>query len=498
MKKHFYCLISLLSLVILVSCTSNVVLSPQDEPPLILDPIDDLSTLDSDNDLYIIKLLTDEDTQSLLKELKTYYYNALDITDISNYYTVYNDLLEICNKYEGVKEKLENMILSSSNLLKKYTLQEKNTLQAEILGEAKEAIITSLNSLVEAGHSIENPTSLVLDYRDLIYLRLIAKSIIGIYDGKNAVDSWYETFEPIDLNDPWQYLLKEQAYQAIQNYQKYLDIEYEPHQYPWEYKDTWLKLDELVEELAGISDPQDLLKTDDLFKEDILILYGLDFAIEELDFLTEVFNEIYIFEVERTDENGWTDDDKTSFYEYVSLLLSTDLEDISIKSYLNQEIEDLEVSEEVEEVKFGEVDLLKNPKKGDLLGELDKLLPKLTNENLVISTKWATETKQFLTRTVTEINSSITLDFEELSNVPLDLMVNNLEAEKDIIEVLIDEKIWEILDAGEIRSDIAMKILEKLLDKFAFGDSDEHSITINLDNSITIIVNMDVENYFSF
>lgn len=487
MKKHFYFLISLFSLVILVSCTSNVVLSPQDESPFILDPINDLSTLDSDNILYIMRLLTDEDTQSLLKELKTYY-NALEITDISDYYTVYNYLLEICNKYEGVKEKLENMILSSNDLLKEYTLQD------EVLGEAKEAIITSLNSLVEAGDSIDDPESLVLDYRDLIYLRLIAKSIIGIYDGKTVIDSWYETLGSIDINDPWPYLLKEQAYEAIQNYQEYLDNTY-PYRYPWKYEDTWLKLDELVEELAGITDPQDLLKTDDLFKEGILILDGLDFAIEELDFLTEVLNEIYIFEVERTDENGWTDDDKTSFYEYVFLLLSTDLEDLSIKSYLNQRIEDLGVSEEVKEVKFGEVDLLKGPKKGDLLGELDRLLP---NDNLVMSTKWATETQQFLTRTVTEINASITLDFDELSNVPLDLMVNNLVAEKDIIEVFIEEKIWEILAEGEIRSDKAMEILEKLLDKLAFGDSEEHSVTINLDDSITIIVDMDVKNYFSF
>ncbi|MDY6895698.1 MAG: hypothetical protein SVO01_09835 [Thermotogota bacterium] len=489
MKKHFCFLISLLSLVILVSCTSSVVLSPQDEPPFILDPIDDLSTLDSDKDLYIIRLLTDEDTQSLLKELKTYY-NALDITDISNYYTVYNDLLEICNnnKYSVVKEKLENMILSSNDLLKE------NTLQAEVLGEAKETLINSLNSLVETGHSIYDPESLVFDYRDLIYLRLIAKSIIGIYDGKNAVDGWYETLEPIDFDDPWPYLLKEQAYQAIQNYQEYLDDAYS-YKYPWKYEDPWLKLDELVEELAGITDPQDLLETDDLFEEETLILYGLDFAIEEFNFLTEGFNEIYIFEVERTDENGWTDDDKTSFYEYVFLLLSTDLEDISIKSYLNQQIEDLKVSEEVKEVKFGEVDLLKDPKKGDLLGELDSLLSNDNNDNLVMSTQWATETKQFLGRTVTEINASITLDFEELSNVPLDLTVNNLETEKDIIEVFIDEKIWEILSDGKIKSDKAMEILEKLLDKLAFGDSDEHSVTINLDDSITIIVDMDVKKY---
>lgn len=485
MKKHFCFLISLFLLVILVSCTSNVVVSPKEEPPLILDPIDDLSTLDSDNNLYIIRLLTDEDTQSLLKELKTYYYNALDITDISNYYTVYNDLLEICNKYEGVKEKLENMILSSNDLLKE------NTLQVEVLGEAKEAIITSLNSLVEAGHSVDDPESLVFDYRDLIYLRLIAKSIIGIYDGENAVDSWYETLGSIDINDPWPYLLKEQAYEAIQNYQEYLDNTY-PYRYPWKYEDTWLKLDELVEELAGITDPQDLLKTDDLFEEETLILNGFDFAIEELDFLTEGFNEIYIFEVERTDENGWTVDDKTSFYEYVFLLLSTDLEDISIKNYLNQEIEDLGVSEDVKEVKFGEVDLLKGAKKSDLLGDLSKLLP---NDKLVMSTKWATETKQFLIRTVTEINASITLDFEELSNVPLDVMVNNLEVEKDIIEVFIEEKIWEILSEGEIRSDKALKILEKLLDKLTFGDSDKHSITIILDDSITIIVDLDVKKY---
>lgn len=472
---------------ILVSCTLDIVLSPQDEPPLILDPINDLSTLDSEEDLYIIRLLTDEDTQSLLKELKTYY-DALDVDDISNYYTVYNDLLQICNKYSGVKEKLENMILSSNDLLKG------NTLQVDVLGEAKEAIINSLNSLVEAEHSIYDPESLVFDYRDLIYLRLIAKSIIGIYDGENAVDSWYETFKPIDFDDPWQYLLKEQAYEAIQDYQEYLVNTY-PYQYPWKYEDTWHKLDELVKGLAGITDPQDLLKTDDLFKEGVLILDGLDFAIEELDFLTEGFNEIYIFELERTNENGWTDDDKTSFYEYASLLLSTDLGDISIKSYLNQEIEDLEVSEEVKEVKFGEVDLIEGAKKGDLLRQLDKLLP---NDNLVMSTKWATETKQFLTRTVTEINASITFDFEELPNVPLNLMINNLEAEEDIIEVLIDEKIWEILSEGEIRSDKALEILEKLLDKLTFGDSEEHSITINLDNSITIIVDMDVKNYFSF
>ncbi len=77
MKKTNYILILFFLLLTLLSCTTKLNMSPDEEiidkePLITLDSINDLNSINEEDSLYIIRLLTDEDTLNLLIELKNY------------------------------------------------------------------------------------------------------------------------------------------------------------------------------------------------------------------------------------------------------------------------------------------------------------------------------------------------------------------------------------------------------------------------------------------
>ncbi|HPZ75132.1 MAG TPA: hypothetical protein PK723_04895 [Candidatus Pacearchaeota archaeon] len=487
MKKTNYILILFFLLLTLLSCTTKLNMSPDEEiigkePLITLDSINDLNSINNENSLYIIRLLTDEDTLNLLIELKNYIDPILNSNKKSvNRRLVYNKLLEICNKYQEVPEKLESMINSSEKL----TTQR--GFQAEIIEAAKDDVLKSLNSLYYIQEVPENPSILVIDYRDLIYLRSVATLILSIYEGKDIINNWLETLELVDLNGFQTYFLKEEAQYYIENFDNYLEDTYLTGNYPWKYEETWHRLDETVKQLACISSPENLLTTEDLFKESTLIIDGMSFFIEKADFFAESFYQIYLFESQITDSEGWTNDDKTSLYEYARL---NGKDDISVKTILNTPISNLELPKEIVELRIGKVDLLNSPTKADLLEVISEALP---NNKLEITTIYSKEIKNWIIKTVTKIYGSLTLDFKEMSMEPLNLNNNNLGAKQVIIEKsFIDTKMWKYFEKGEIRSDDAEKILKIILENLTFGNPNEYSIYINLDESIKINIDIDV------
>jgi hypothetical protein len=253
MKKTNYIFILFFLLLTLLSCTTKLNMSPDEEiiskePLITLDSINDLNSINEEDSLYIIRLLTDEDTLNLLIELKNYIDPILNSNNKAiNWRLVYNKLFEICNQYQEMKEKLNSMINSSEKLI------TKRGIQAEIVETAKENVLNSLNSLYYSDQVPENPETLIIDYRDLVYLRSLAKIILSIYEGKDVIDYWLEALKLMDLNGYRSYFLTEDAKNFLDDFNIYLENTYSFNDYPWKHEETWYRLDEMVRRLARIS-----------------------------------------------------------------------------------------------------------------------------------------------------------------------------------------------------------------------------------------------------
>ncbi|HCI29533.1 MAG TPA: hypothetical protein DE117_05060, partial [Fervidobacterium sp.] len=229
-----------------------------------------------------------------------------------------------------------------------------------------------------------------------------------------------------------------------------------------------------------------------LFKSNVLSFKGFKFLIDEADFFIDIVNKVYGFEAAKTDSNGWTDNSKTSLYEYMKM--ASEDEDISIKTGLDETINPPEMGNgtTMTELKFGAVDILKSPKYIDLVKELDKDLP---NGNLAISTKLQIRpTQESPETTPTDVSLSISLNFNELRNEPFDLLNNNIGIKTKMIGELInmDPPIWEVLAEGEMAPEDASEILGIVLSNLTFYDSATKTLTVTIDNGLTIKVSITV------
>src|SRR5690606_15526952 len=141
----------------------------------------------------------------------------------------------------------------------------------------------------------------------------------------------------------------------------------------------------------------------------------LGFVIKKLDLIVEIFNQVYIFETDKTNNKGWTDNEKTSLYEYLALCseASESDDDISIKNMLNESIgldkDELELGVNIDELKIGGIDLF-SAKWKDLLQKIDSILP---NNKLVFSLKVSVEAEE--SEGISgSADISLTLDFNKL------------------------------------------------------------------------------------
>jgi len=374
------------------------------------------------------------------------------------------------NSISGISKTLERFIPSTSKL---------GTLLNDI--ESLAPKMTNFNHIMQTDEESEVPETLVADYRDIMYLRGVVNLLLAIYDSKEPVDYDLAKIDEISsVDDPLSYFLTEDAYTKISEFSgKYADVENPPAS-----ETFWTDLNTLVTEL---DDDSGNLMMSSLFKPTVLSFKGFKFLIDEADFFIDIVNKVYDFEAAKTDSNGWTDNNKTSLYEY-TMRASGD-EDISIKTGLDERINPPEMGTgtTMTELKFGAVDMLSSPKYIVLVRELDKDLP---IGNLAISTKMqirpTEESTETTPATPADVSLSITLKFNELRNEPFDLLNNNIGIKTAMIQALIDIQIWNILAQEEMAPEDASEILDIVLSNLTFYDSATKKFTVTIDNGIII------------
>mgnify|MGYP000873906789 FL=1 len=374
------------------------------------------------------------------------------------------------NSISGISKTLERFIPSTSKL---------GTLLNDI--ESLAPKMTNFNHIMQTDEESEVPETLVADYRDIMYLRGVVNLLLAIYDSKEPVDYNLAKIDEISsVDDPLSYFLTDEAYTKISEFSgKYADVENPPAS-----ETFWTDLNILVTDLA---DDSGNLMMSSLFKDDVLSFKGFKFLIDEADFFIDIVNKVYDFEVAKTDSNGWTDNNKTSLYEYT--MRASEDEDISIKTGLDETIDPPEMGTgtTMTELKFGAVDMLSSPKYIVLVKELDKDLP---SGNLAISTKMqirpTEESTETTPATPADVSLSITLKFNELRNEPFDLLNNNIGIKTAMIQELIDIQIWNILAQGEMAPEDASEILDIVLSNLTFYDSATGEFNVTIDNGIII------------
>ena len=528
-KKYGY--IALI-VVLLLACAACVT---KPESPTIPSSIDNLSSLSKNDSLYVVTFVTDTEVSELISDLANYFSDSSSETldfnnktkfNLQNNKTIFklqeeednngdNNIAQVKEFYDGLigifedhsqaTNKLKDMVNSSKNLI------GMKDLQVEIKGQAKADVLEGLEYLYsligpqEAPDEINlltgpivEPEVLVLDYRDAMYLRLIAGTLYAIYESNDVVTEWFEDIENIyqkSDEELIEYLFKEAAVEKISDFLE----SYGESEDNWTNEQFWTDLDELVKGLAEISTPNDQLNTKDLLNEGVLEIKGLGFVIKKLDFIVEIFNQVYIFETDKTNNKGWTDNEKTSLYEYLALCsqASESDDDISIKNMLNESIgldkDDLEseLGVNIGELKIGGIDLF-SAKWKDLLQKIDSILP---NNKLVFSLKVSVEAEESEESEGISGSAdiSLTLDFNKLSDEPLDLKNNNLGIKDTMIEDLIDLEIWELLAQEEIEEEKIEELIDTILNNLTFYSSENKTLEIKIDDSIIFKAIIDIE-----
>lgn len=525
-KKYGY--IALI-VVLLLACAACVT---KPESPTIPSSIDNLSSLSKNDSLYVVTFVTDTEVSELISDLANYFSDSSSETldfnnktkfNLQNNKTIFklqeeednngdNNIAQVKEFYDGLIDIFENN-LPATNKLKDMVNSSKNLigmkdLQVEIKGQAKADVLEGLEylysligpqeapdeSIFLTGSTVE-PEVLVLDYRDAMYLRLIAGTLYAIYESNDVVTAWFEDIENIyqkSDEELIEYLFKEAAVEKISDFLE----SYGESEDNWTNEQFWTDLDELVKGLAEISTPNDQLNTKDLLNEGVLEIKGLGFVIKKLDFIVEIFNQVYIFETDKTNNKGWTDNEKTSLYEYLALCsqASESDDDISIKNMLNESIGldkdelELELGVNIDELKIGGIDLF-SAKWKDLLQKIDSILP---NKQLVFSLKVSVEAEE--SEGISgSADISLTLDFNKLSDELLDLKNNNLGIKDTMIEDLKELEIWELLAQEEIEEDEAEELIDTILNDLTFYSSDNKTLEIKIDDSIIFKAIIDIE-----
>jgi hypothetical protein len=500
MKKYWYVVVLAVSLFLLGACVTDTTPPPPSYPSSVSDLEDipeelDVVTVLTDEEVvglitdvidYISppasESTTDQDSSSIVKSVPELMSEPTD--DASK---VYNGLMNVFRNHSRAREKLRNMVTSSKGLV------GVTDLEVEITGNAKEDIIKALNDLIALivpKETIAIPGTLILDYRDFMYLRALAGGLLSIYDSEEPVYGWFDNideiteityyFENIDTEEPPENLFKAEALELITRFVSYMNDSLEEN--PFGVPETWTELDKLVTDLAGIALPNEELNTADIFAEDLLQIGGMDFLVNTLDSFIEIINGIYVFEVANTDAFGWSNDNKTSLYEYAATLSGAGSnDDISIKTYLGEDTSIEDMPAEITELKFGSVDLLEGANVADLVGELNKLLPA---GELAITTKASTSTE----KGSIDFSGSLSVDFGALSSDgTLALLNNNLGVEADIIDELIAINIWTIISTPEPTPEQIGEIIGIILDNLTFIEKGDYSLStsIDIDDSIS-------------
>ena len=121
--------------------------------------------------------------------------------------------------------------------------------------------------------------------------------------------------------------------------------------------------------------------------------------------------------------------------------------------------------------------------------KIDRILP---NNKLVFSLKVSVEAEES-GGISGSADISLTLDFNKLSDEPLDFKNNNLGIKDTIIEDLKELEIWDLLAQEEIEEEKIEELIDTILNNLTFYSSENKTLEIKIDDSIIFKAIIDIE-----
>lgn len=304
----------------------------------------------------------------------------------------------------------------------------------EITGNAKDKVENVLRHLKDLDPEF-TVDHLYGDFRDIMILNLLIEPFIFIYDNHDGlvtmIENASETIEngPEPIIQP-QFITQVNLFESI-----YPDIE--PSYFA---SSTFLSdFSQFLDNLSDISVDENYLDLNDIFVQDAFVFPWFDKFIHLSDLLVKTIVEINAFEVQKTDENGFRNDGKTTLWTFgedasdnVAITLSWYDETI-----LGEELPDGVVAT----LNGEEIDT--SMQVIDVLEILNSSLP---NNTLNLTIEYATPID--LEHTV-NVDFSLTFDFQKLSSQDLDLKDSNLKMNDQILDILNIASITEFASAVE-------------------------------------------------
>lgn len=427
---------------------------------------------DPDTPAYFVDILTDEDFVSLLDELfGADTTNALTTSDFAG---ITQNIMEedLINSLDSVDELFSGKLLPNLNVetpqltnpydqlihildviaskeslinkMKQFRTGVNNLLQyegrydylVEITGNAKDKVENVLRHLKGLGPEF-SVDHLYGDFRDVMVLNLLIEPFIFIYDNHDELVTMVENAsETIENGDP-EPILNQEFITEVNNFKSMyptIDATYFSSQ-------TFLSdLSTLLDNISDISVDENYLDLNDIFVQDALVFRWFDDFIYLSDLLVKTIVEINSYEIQKTNENGFRNDEKITlwtFGEDASYNVAITL------GWYNEYILTEELPDGVVATLNGE-EINTTIKVIDVLEILDSSLP---NNTLNLTIEYATPID--LEHTVS-VDFSLTFDFQKLSSQDLDLKDSNLKMNDQILEILNVASITEFASAVEI------------------------------------------------
>ncbi|MCD6104711.1 MAG: hypothetical protein J7J43_02850, partial [Thermosipho sp. (in: Bacteria)] len=197
---------------------------------------------------------------------------------------------------------------------------------------------------------------------------------------------------------------------------------------------------QFLDNLSDISVDENYLDLNDIFVQDAFVFPWFDKFIHLSDLLVKTIVEINAFEVQKTDENGFRNDGKTTLRTFGEDA-SSDNVAITL-SWYDETILDEELPDGVVATLNGE-EIDTSMQVIDVLEILNSSLP---NNTLNLTIEYATPID--LEHTV-NVDFSLTFDFQKLSSQDLDLKDSNLKMNDQILDILNIASITEFASAVE-------------------------------------------------
>ncbi|ABR30591.1 hypothetical protein SU69_03735 [Thermosipho melanesiensis] len=436
MKKFLWILVVVLIFLTFFGCVGNFFNDISLESK-----VEDLDSVTEDNPAYVAAVVVDDETQSLIEDVMMVFsgsmstYSSFSLNSKSDSYETYDKdefeiieaILDVLEKHKGAIDKIRKVMTITEKVRQR---DDRYNFKIVFEGEARDKILS-----VFPHAAVTSTDEVALDYRDLMLIRVSAKTLINAYDKRKNIRSMVRdarkvknSMENIDIP-----FISDDASSLIVDF-----ISKNPSPLLETY---WQNLKILADSLAGLKPDVNILDMKDIFIEDAFVTPGfskeIDFASVTLDSLIE----IYEFEKLKADEKGWT-----SWYSLYELYQLKSLATRSENIFVAKELLDEKILEELPEsmtLKLNSFEVGSETKIYDVLKVINESLP---DKTLTIDFSYE-EKIDGITSSSSEtvfVTGKFTVDFSKLSAETIDWKENNIGIQKIFFQSFIENQIWNL------------------------------------------------------